>query len=368
METPRRPKLLFVSPLPPPTGGISNWMVAVRDGPLREAYEIRVVNSSPSAADVTGTSRLRLGRVADALRILWNVVVELVRFRPAIVHVNTSYYWAFLRDGVAIRLARLAGARTLLHLRGGDFPAWAEGASAPWRSFITATLRKTDVVIALTAETQRWLERELGPERVRYVPNFVRLDAQGLPPDREGRSGPAEVLFVGWLLEAKGVRELLVAAKHLPGARFTLVGPEEPRFTATLADDLRVLGDRVRVLPAQPREEIFRLYREADVFALPTWREGFPNVVIEAMAAGLPVVATPVGAIPEAIEDGRSGLLVPVRDAAALEAALRRLVEDPALRRSMGAAGRARVEAIFSFDAVVAQLAAIYAEPPASWP
>ena len=359
---PTRRRLLFVSPLPPPTGGISNWMVAVRESALTARWEIRVVDSSPSAADVTGTSRLRFGRVADALRILWQLAVELLRFRPAVVHVNTSYFWAFLRDGVAIRLARLAGARTLLHLRGGDFPEWAEGASAAWRSFILATLRKTDVVIALTAPTQRWLAREVGPERVRYLPNFVRLDAQGAPPDRSGRSGPVHVLFVGWLLEAKGVRELLAAARGLPDARFTLVGPEEPSFTATLAEDLRALGDRVRVLPAQPREEIFRLYREADVFVLPTWREGFPNVVIEAMAAALPVVATPVGAIPEAIEDGRSGLLVPVRDAAALEAALRRLIDDPVLRHTLGTAARARVEQVFAFDAVVAQLDAIYGE------
>jgi len=361
VKTTRR-RLLFVSPLPPPTGGISNWMVAVRESALAERWEIRVVNSSPSAADVTGHSRLRLGRVADALRILRQVVVALVRFRPAAVHVNTSYFWAFLRDGFVIRLARLAGARTLLHLRGGDFPEWAEGASAGWRSFILATLRKTDRVIALTAHTQHWLEAEVGADRVRYLPNFVRLDAQGAPPDRSARSGPVQVLFVGWMLEAKGVRELLAAARGLPDARFTFVGPEEPSFTATIADEVRALGDRVRVLPAQPREEIFRLYREADVFVLPTWREGFPNVVIEAMAAGLPVIATPVGAIPEAIEDGKSGVLVPVRDAAALEAALRRLIDDPLLRLSLGAAARARVEQVFAFDAVVAQLDTIYRE------
>jgi glycosyltransferase involved in cell wall biosynthesis len=228
------------------------------------------------------------------------------------------------------------------------------------RGFIRATLRRTDRVIALTEHTRRWFTQEIEPERVRYLPNFVRLDAIGPPPDRRGRSGRVEVLFVGWILEAKGVRELLAAARGIPEARFTLVGPEEPSFTATIADDLRALGDRVRVLPVQPREEIFRLYREADIFALPTWREGFPNVVIEAMASGLPVVATPVGAIPEALEDGRSGLLVPVRDAVALETALRGLVESPARRAELGARARERVEAVFGFERVVARLDAIY--------
>jgi glycosyltransferase involved in cell wall biosynthesis len=356
-----RRRLLFVSPLPPPIGGISNWMIAVRDSALNDAFEIRVVNSSPSAADVTGASRLRLRRVVDALRTLCQVALELLRFRPHLVHVNTSYFWAFLRDGVAIRMARVAGARTLLHLHGGDFPEWVEGSGAGVRSFVRATLRRCDCVIALTAHTQRWLTSEIGQERVRYLPNFVRLDAIGAPPDRGARAGaPVQVLFVGWMLEAKGVRELLRAARGLPDARFTLVGPPEPSFVATLEDQLRELGDRVRVLPSLPHEQVFRLYREADVFVLPTWREGFPNVVIEAMAAGLPVVATPVGAIPEAIEDGRSGLLVPVRDVASLEAALRRLIDDPALRIAVGARARARVEAVFAFESVIAQLAAIY--------
>jgi glycosyltransferase involved in cell wall biosynthesis len=191
----------------------------------------------------------------------------------------------------------------------------------------------------------------------------VHLEAFGAAPDRSDRAGkPVHVLFVGWMIEAKGVRELLAAAANLPDARFTLVGPPEPSFTVTVEDELARLRDHVRVLPVQPRDEVYRLYREADVFVLPTWREGFPNVVIEAMAAGLPVVSTPVGAIPEAVEDGRSGLLVPVRDAAALEAALRRLIDDAQLRVAMGRRGRERVESTFSFEAVVARLAAIYRE------
>ncbi len=361
--TTARPRLLFVSPLPPPRGGISNWMVAVRESALRERFEIRVVNSSPSAEQIVAISRLRGRRILDAIRILARVVFELVRFRPDVVHVNTSYFWAFLRDGLTIRLARLCGARTVLHVHGGDFVEWAEGSNALVDSFVRATLRKADLVIAITKPTQEWLEKEIGAERVRYLPNFVRLDAVGTAPDRSGREGrPVEVLFVGWLLEAKGVRELLAAARELPDVRFTLVGHQEPHFTAEIRDELLAFGDRLRALPARSHEEVFQLYREADVFVLPTWREGFPNVVIEAMAAGLPVVSTPVGAIPEAIEDGISGLLVPARDAVALARALRRLCDDPALRRQLGARARARVEAVFAYEIVVAQLEAFYCD------
>jgi glycosyltransferase involved in cell wall biosynthesis len=325
---------------------------------------VRVVDSSPSQkSEVAGTSSLRVDRVLDAVRILVRWIGELRGFRPRLAHVNTSYGWAFLRDGAAVWIAGIFGARTLLHFRGGDFPEFVKATPRPYRRWIEATLRRTDRLIALTHATRAYLESVAGVERVRYVPNFVRLEDVGPPADRSGRDGrPVEVLFVGWMLPAKGVRELLAAARELPGARFTLVGPEEPAFVASIREELASLGARVRHLGALPREDVLALYREADVFTLPTWREGFPNVVLEAMAASLPVVATPVGAIPDAVRDGEEGLLVPPRDAAALTAALRRLCADPALRRSMGERARLRAESLFSREEVLSRLAAVYRE------
>jgi glycosyltransferase involved in cell wall biosynthesis len=169
------------------------------------------------------------------------------------------------------------------------------------------------------------------------------------------------VLFVGWILEAKGVRELLQAARALPEARFTLVGPPEPSFVATIEDELRALGDRVRVLPALPREEIFRLYREADVFVLPTWREGFPNVVLEAMASGALVVAAPVGEVPSLVEEGETGLLFRPGDAADLA---RALLAARALsaggRKAMTARARKRVEDRYRIERVAAGYLDLY--------
>jgi glycosyltransferase involved in cell wall biosynthesis len=83
-------------------------------------------------------------------------------------------------------------------------------------------------------------------------------------------------------------------------------------------------------------------------------------VVLEAMAAGLPLISTPIGAIPDAVRDGEEGIIVPPRDAAALAAALKRLLEDPALRQRMGERGRRRVEEVYSRDVVVGQLETLY--------
>jgi glycosyltransferase involved in cell wall biosynthesis len=353
-----------VSPLPPPAGGIGKWTVAVTESHLRDDYEIEVVSTSPSVTtSVSGGSRLRAARLRDALRINRRLIAALIRFRPHIVHVNTSaVLWSFLRNSLAVWLGRASGARVILHIRGGDFADWADKSGPATRTWIAATLGRCDRVIALTKPTQQWLEAKLDPAKTRYLPNFVTLsEVQDLQP-REPRRERLEVLFVGWLIEAKGIRELLKAAAQVPEVHLTLVGPSEPEFVSTLARDVSALGARLRILPAAHRREIYKLYRGADVFVLPTHREGFPNVVLEAMAHGLPVVATPVGAIPEAIEDEVSGLLVPVRDPDRLAAALRRLAESPELRQRLGANARERVAREFEFDAVLARLRAIYAD------
>src|SRR5690606_17645005 len=112
---------------------------------LTKRFEVRVVNTSPSVkGEVSGKSELRFDRVLDALRILGGLSRELIRFRPDIVHVNTPYNWAFLRDGLAVWIARLLGARALLHFRGGDFPEFAEGSRPALRRAILATLRHAD--------------------------------------------------------------------------------------------------------------------------------------------------------------------------------------------------------------------------------
>lgn len=363
----RRRRLLFLSPLPPPIGGIATWTAAVLKSPLSERFDLRIVDTSPSEeAVVSGGSRLRLDRARDALRILTSLIWELLFHRPDLVHVNTSYFWAFLRDGLSLWIVRLFRIPVVMHFRGGDFPAFVEG-SRPWlRRAILATLARADRLFALTGATRAFLERAVGARAVRYVPNFVDLADFSAMPDRFRRTGPVEVLYVGWIIEAKGLLELLEAARRLPGARVTLVGPVQEEFLARLRPALDAAADRVRLLPPRPRPELIRLYAEADVFVLPTWREGFPNVVLEAMAAGLPIVATPVGAIPDAVGDGREGLLVPPRDPDALAAALAKLVADPALRRAMGARARARVEAEFSRETVLDRLGALYDElaPP----
>jgi glycosyltransferase involved in cell wall biosynthesis len=118
---------------------------------------------------------------------------------------------------------------------------------------------------------------------------------------------------------------------------------------------------RDRVIFAGERNTT-EILRDVEVFALPSWSEGLPLVVLEAMALARPVVATPVGGTPEAVQDGSTGLLVPPRDPKALAAALQRLVDDPALRRRLGEEGRRRVVAKFDAGRMTRHMLDVYDE------
>ena len=360
-------RILLVTPLPPPMGGIARWAQSVMESELASAFDIQAVNTSPPDVEsVSGESRFKARRAWASMVTLLRMSGKLVRWRPHIVHINTSYYWAMLRDGLMVRLANRFRARTVLHLHGGDFDRFFRSCHPLYRRFVRRTLLKADRVIAITSETQNFLRAEMDEERVVHLPNFVRTDQFEQPSKdadtRESRNpaDPVEVLFVGWMIEAKGVIEILNAALKLPGARFTLAGPSDPDFESRIGDLVKTLGDRISLTGSLPPDEITRLYARSDVFVLPSHREGFPMVIVEAMAAGLPVISTPVGAIPEVVRDGIDGFLVPVGDTAALEDRLNSLVSNATLRIQMGESGRARVHALYAIEHVIQQLSDLY--------
>lgn len=184
--------------------------------------------------------------------------------------------------------------------------------------------------------------RSLGAREVRVVPSGVEL-----PSEVGAEANPPEILYAGRLSPEKGVLELVEAAGDL---------------------NLVVAGDgplRGQVPGAQgfvPHDDLQDLYARAAVVVCPSRREGFGVACLEAMAHARPVVATAVGGLLDLVVDGETGIVVPPRDPVALRSALQRLLADPELRRSLGAAGRERARERFSWDAVTDATLAAYAE------
>ena len=220
---------------------------------------------------------------------------------------------------------------------------WVHGTMMP--RVLRATCRASDAIFCLNSTEARYLVAEgwAARDRVKVVPNGVEaesfLECSARPPG-------CELLFVGQWLPAKGVAYLVQAFTSLAAladVRLTCVGTGAPG-DAVLAAFPAHLRARVRVLPSVDREGLYDALRAADVFLFPTLSEGFSKALLEAMAAGLPIVTTPVGAAVDLLEDGRNALLVPPADSAAAAAAVRRYLEDGETARRHGAAARATAQ------------------------
>jgi glycosyltransferase involved in cell wall biosynthesis len=219
-------------------------------------------------------------------------------------------------------------------------------------------LGTADAVVVMTRAIEQNLREKLRRERVHYMPNFVGPSPLQKCPRRS--TDVIRILFVGAVVEAKGILDLLEAVRELPGSHVRVAGPVSREFEHMLSGLISRTGGRVELLGSVSRERVVQLLCESDVFVLPTHREGFPISLLEAMSAGLAVVTTPVGAIPEIVRDGIDGILVPPRDVGALRAAIVHLASDPELRSRLGAQAAARVASEFQDSVVVPRLAALY--------
>jgi glycosyltransferase involved in cell wall biosynthesis len=210
---------------------------------------------------------------------------------------------------------------------------------APW--LVRGVLRGARLVIAASTALAQSASL-LGAREVRVIPSGVDL-----PLEVGAEAEPPQVLYAGRLSAEKGVLELVEAAR---GMNLVVAGDGPLRA--------RVPGARGFV----PNDELQALYARAAVVACPSRREGFGVACLEAMSHGRPVVATGVGGLRDLVVDGETGILVPARDAAALRAALERLLADRELRRRLGAAGRERARERFSWERVTDQTLAAYAD------
>jgi glycosyltransferase involved in cell wall biosynthesis len=211
--------------------------------------------------------------------------------------------------------------------------------------------RRADAVLTTSAYCRAAIRRHYGvpPRQVRLVPEGIDLARWRALAAREPRaSDGATILCVARQYPRKHVADLLRALplvrERVPRARAIVAG-DGPEHAALLrlAAELR-LGDAAVFTGALPDDELERLYRRADVFCLPSVQEGFGIVFLEAMACGLPVVATHSAAIPEVVPHGRAGLLVPPADPAALAGALAELLENGDKRAAFGVFGQQHVE------------------------
>jgi glycosyltransferase involved in cell wall biosynthesis len=270
---------------------------------------------------------------------------DLLRTRFDVVHAHSFGHF----PTIAGRLGKLLRGVPLVVTPHSD-PGTGTPSSQLWsRSVIGLTVRGADRTVALSQLEAAWLARLGAPaDRICVIPAGIDVPEFASLPRRARGVGPRTVLFVGRLdLRQKGLEPLVRAFALLPSAldaRLRVVGEDWGGLApaAALARSLGV-GGRVTFVGAVSRDELLREYAGAELFVLPSLFDSFPVVVAEAMATGLPVVATRVGGVPEIVADGETGVIVPAGDPPSLAEAMGRVLSDPALGIRWGEAGRRRV-------------------------
>ena len=283
--------------------------------------------------------------------------------RADLVHLHMSHYGSVARKLTLALLAQALGVKTVVHLHGSDFDVNCNTMPGWQRRLAIAILKRCERVVVIGGYWQQFVTSSLGldPKRVALIHNGAPL----LPVRQVRAPGPARLLMLGELGPRKGTPEL-IAALAAPTLR-------KRDWTATLAGNGPVakyraevaalgLADRIALPGWQSGDRVRALLDAADVFVLPSRQEGLPIAILEAMAVGAAVISTPVGAIPDAIIDGETGLLVLPGDTAALEVAIARLLDDPALRARLAANARRRFEAMFTIERTADLVAALYRE------
>ncbi|MGC1684385.1 MAG: glycosyltransferase [Candidatus Acidiferrales bacterium] len=297
------------------------------------------------------------GRIARASRTLWKLQKCFRNTRPDILH-------CILPTACVLGVAagRLSGVPQIICSRRALVESYRSAGVLTWSD--QQAMRRADIALANSAAVSHELSSRDGvrPERVRLIYNGVDVHAfQSASPNglRSSVSASPESVLIGTIANFFSYKrhvDLVEAARMLapkyPFVRFVLSGREEGTQCMIRGEIERLgLQDHFSVLNETPN--VVPLFKSLDIYACSSETEGFSNVLLEAMAAGKPVVATSVGGNPDAVSDGQTGILVPPRDPAALASALEKLINNGDLRRRMGDAGLQRVSKEFSLDAMV---------------
>ena len=340
-------RIAQVGPAPDGPGGMPAVIASLLVSPLAERYAMEAI---PTYRD---------GRPLPRLLLFARALLRLARFclgrGPRIVHVHMAARGSMYRKALVVAVAKACRRPVVLqiHAGPGDLVEFLERLDGIRRRLLAATFAISDEVISVSADGAAVLNRMVTDVPIGVVPNAPPpVAANGTRP-----AGAAKVVYVGGFADpAKGGAVLVAALPELfaarPGAEVALAGPGEA--PAGLPDGATWLGW------LQPPERD-ALLAEAGVFVLPSLSEGMPIALLEAMASGLPVVATKVGAVPDLLDDGVDGLLVEPGDPAALASALAGVVGDAERRVALGAAARARAERLASED-VYGRLEQIYSK------
>ena len=327
-------------------------------------FEVDLVDTRAGRQHLSATARPGPGELKRTFKILRAFQQKIRTGRYDVVHINSSLSSSgIFRDWLIARAARRAGVPFIVQ-RNGEFNIPSGRMFGALRRRVYRSIFKNAAAVLPLTKNSRASAIQLGadPSRVQIVPNFIVVSDV---PVRSRRADPdrLRVVYLGNLSEAKGALAIMDIARKTTGIEFRLFGSGSSSFehqlkTRISEDGLQAI---VHLEGAQPVERARAALAENDVYLMPSATEGFPISVIEAMAAGLPVIASPAGAIPDMIDEPEGGRLVQHNDVDGFVTALTALRDDPEVAEKMGRYNHSKAVRRYDYQVVTRELCDLYA-------
>ena len=361
MQKNSRKRILFMLQFPPPVHGSSMVGQMIRESNvINQEFESNYINLLASH-NVAETGKFSLKKLVEFVVIWFKTLVSIVFKRPNLVYFAlTTTGMAFLRDVLLVALLKLFHLKRIYHLHNKGIKNYEDN---PFFRPLYKFVFKNSEVILLSKCLYEDVKTFVPELKVRICPNGISdifselLKDEATKTENEMQKVP-EILFLSNLIESKGVSVLLEACKLLEDRnidfRCTFIGGEGD-ITATEFNkktDSLDLGNKVQFKGKKFRADKIKAFREADIFVFPTYysKECFPLVLLEAMAASLPVISTFEGGIPDIIDNGINGFVVEQQNVEMLAKQMELLLTNPVLRKEMGVLGRKKFEREFELN------------------
>lgn len=342
-------KIILAGAVPPPYHGTNISNARILNSKIGEIFRLYHLDISDHR-DLKNLGRIDIKNILLSIKNFYGLFRMVLTKKPDLVYLVIAQNLAYLRDGIFILIVKFfSRAKIVIHLRSSYFKKFYDRSSWFIKRFIDFTLSKVDSAIVLGSSLKPVLNKWV--RDIKVVPNGTDFNPDISKKSFEGKK-ELIVSFLGNLYEFKGIFDLMEAAKIITknntNIKFIFGGPwpedrpgiKEKAFEYIKSNSLENRVEFKGLVQSKDRE---RFYLSTDIFVLPSWSEGHPNVVLEAMAAACPVISTrDVGAISETVIDGKTGILVNKKSPRQIADAINYLVRNPAEIERMGRAGRLR--------------------------
>lgn len=337
-------KILLISPLPPPVGGIAAWTKLFLSSKQANQHVIDVVNTTLIGRRVNNIWKRDLLTEIKRTILIYGQIKNKLKTKYDIAHINCACSkFGMLRDYLCLMVAKKSNIKVVVHYHcDTDYMIKGNISKFIFKKICT----EANQIFCLNQSSETHI-KQISNKIPKKIPNFIEIEKINNKP-RKFSPKLKEIIFAGHVVRSKGCMDIIAVANKLSHLNFKILGKESEEFkTIPKPDNIQCLGE-------VSKETVIQQMLDSDLFLFPSYTEGFPNVILEAMASGLPIISTPVGAIPEILED-QGGRIVGVGDIEGIVNAIKEL-EEPGIRREISLWNKEKVVNAYSFDLVIAHI------------